>query len=41
MVQPMILNTSSVIVRNREERKNLQIVENSVWRQILGVQGYE
>ena len=40
MVQPRILNASSVIVRSREERKKLQIVKNRVWRQILGAPVY-
>ena len=34
MVQARILNSSSVIIWSREEKK-LQIVENRVWRQIL------
>ena len=39
-MQPRILNASSALVRSREERKKLQLVENRVWRHILGSQVY-
>ena len=38
VVQPMIVNASSVVVWNGEEKKKLQRVENRVLRQILGAQ---
>ena len=40
VVQPRVLNAASVVVWSREEKKRLQIVENKVWRQILGAPMY-
>ena len=35
-MQPKIFNAHSLIVWSRKKSKKLQIVENKVWRQILG-----
>ena len=35
MVQPRVPSAAAVVVWTREERKQLQRVENRVWRQIL------
>ena len=40
LVQPRVLSAAAVVVRTKEERKQLQRVENRVWRQILGAQIY-
>ena len=36
MAQPTVLRAAAVVVWIKEERKQLQRVENWVWRQILG-----
>ena len=39
-MQPRVLSAEAVVVWTKEERKQLQRVENRVWRQILGAQVY-
>ena len=40
MVQPRVLSAAAVVVWTKDERKQLQRVENRVWRQILGTPVY-
>ena len=40
VVQPRVLSAAAVVVWTKEERKQLQRVENRVWRQILGAPIY-
>ena len=40
VVQPRVLSAAAVVMWTKEERKQLQIVENRVWRQILGAPIY-
>ena len=40
MVQLRVLSAAAVVVWTKEERKQLQIVENRTWRQILGAPIY-
>ena len=40
VVQPRVLSASSVVVWSRQEKAKLQVVENRVWRQILGAPIY-
>ena len=40
LVQPRVLSGAAVVVWTKEERKQLQRVENRVWRQILGARIY-
>ena len=40
VVQPRVLSASSVVVWSRQEKAKLQVVENRVWRQILGAPMY-
>ena len=40
VVQPRVLSAVAVVVWTKEERKQLQRVENMVWRQILGAPIY-
>ena len=40
MVLQRNLNANSIIAWSREQKKRLQIVENRVWRQILGAPVY-
>ena len=40
VVQPTVLSATAMVVWTKEERKQLQIVENMVWTQILGAPIY-
>ena len=41
MAQPRVLSAAAaVVVGTKEERKQLQRVDNMVWRQILGAKVY-
>ena len=40
VVQPRVLSASSVVAWSRQEKAKLQVVENRVWRHILGVPMY-
>ena len=40
VVQPRVWSAAAVVMWTKEERKQLQIVENRVWRQILGAPIY-
>ena len=40
VVQPRVLSAAAMVLWTKKERKQLQRVENSVWRRILGAPVY-